>query len=89
MINMAGADLTSTKAAGSGSVREAAVGPFDRVSPVLLNGNGFSTSLVFTNLDIKTIYLELYFVKSDGTDLVLLSRRPNFVQLIHRISTFS
>ena len=71
MINLTGADMTSTKSARSGSVREAAVGPFDRVSPVLLNGNGFSTSLVFTNLDIKTIYLDVYFVTSDGNDLVL------------------
>ncbi len=47
--------------------RQAPVGQFDRVIPLVLNGNGFKTSFVLTNLDSKTVYFDLFFNASDGS----------------------
>src|SRR5947209_5186265 len=53
-------------ASGDSGIRQAVVGQSDRVIPFVLNGNGFKTSFVLTNLDTKTVYVAFYFLASDG-----------------------
>ncbi|MEK7754134.1 MAG: hypothetical protein AAB403_02120 [Planctomycetota bacterium] len=51
--------------------RPAAVGDFDRVIPLVIDGGGWKTSLVLTNLDTRTVYFDLFFVGGDGSPLNL------------------
>jgi len=68
---LAGADKPTLSASTGPARRSMAVGEFDRVIPLLLDGGGWKTSIVFTNLDTKTLYLALFFNAGDGGLLVV------------------
>src|SRR5260370_12643257 len=61
-----GADWPWSGAESTPDTPQAAIGQFDRIIPLILNGRGFKTSFVLTNLDTKTIYFALYFNALDG-----------------------
>jgi hypothetical protein len=77
-------ERASVRAAASGTPRpEAVVGQFDRVIPIVLNGEGFKTSFVLTNLDTKTIFFTLFFHAPDGNLVELPVAEVGSVSSLH------
>jgi hypothetical protein len=68
----AGERATGTLAASTESgPRLMAVGDFDRVIPQVVDGAGWKTSFVLTNLDTKTVYVQMGFFSDNGSAMQL------------------
>ena len=51
--------------------RQAAVFAGDNVLPQLVDGAGWQTTFTFANVDTKTVSFEVYFISSNGDDLLI------------------